>query len=590
MNEVEEIKERINIEEIVSSYLELKKAGANYKAPCPFHTEKSPSFMVSTEKQIFKCFGCGAGGDVFEFLMKIENLTFPEALQILADKAGVQLQKIKKSPTEYKKELDEKTVLFKINKISAQVFHKILISDNKICQNARKYLEKRKVTAQIIDKFMIGFAPENRILQNFLYKRGYTQNQFEKAGNPQKFYDRIIFPIFDVLGNPIAFTGRALSDEMQPKYLNTPETQIFHKGKILYALNFAKEAIREEKFSIVLEGQMDIVLSHLAEVYNVVATSGTAITIDHIKILSRYSSNIAFCFDQDLAGFNATQKAILLAYEVEISPYIIRLPKGYKDVGELVEKDPKKWQEISKIKIPAFEWLIESILTKFKNNLTANDKKEVLKELIPYLLKISDPLEQAHYKKIIAQKVSIADRILSEVMDKFIAKLKISNNNISIQKITLKKALYEEKILGFLFIQPEFCKLLYENSKLTDFKFKDVEIEKIYKLLFNCYNNDKKKINTQSCQEIIETVRKNISKDLEKQVDILALEISKESGQLKDEELVNEFLDYLLKIKQNKNTDVKEKYAKLISDAEGKKDIKEVKKLLEEFQNKICNK
>jgi len=588
MNEVDDIKERLDIAELIAQYIELKKAGSNYKALCPFHREKTPSFMVSPERQIFKCFGCDSGGDIFEFVMKMENLTFPEALEMLAQKAGVVLPKFEKNKEAYKKEIDTKTKIYKINKISALVFQKIL-RNYKYAQNAREYLAGRKINSETIDKFMIGFAPNKKILGQFLQDRHFTFSEIKLAGNPEKFYERIMFPIFDVLGNVVAFTGRTLNNEVQPKYLNTPETPIFHKSKILYGLNFAKNAVKNEKFTIVLEGQMDVILSHQAGVENVVATSGTSLTSDHLKIISRYSGNIAFCFDSDDAGFNALKKAIMLAYEMEISPFSIKIPEGFKDVGELVEKDPKIWQEVAKNKKPALEFLIESIFAQYPRELNSQDKKNLVKELIPYLLVISDPMEERLYKKTLAQKLGVPERIIDETMEKFSAKNK--KKNIVEPTIEKTRNLNEEELLlGILFSHVEFLPQILGNLTLSDFdQDQNQDIFTVYKEIFTCYNLNKlnKNAETTDCEKILSIALEKIPADLAKKVEFLILQQAKDNKNIREEISEEEIFDFIAKIKGKKNQKIKDSYANLISQAEAKKDIGLVKKLVKEFQEKI---
>ena len=224
MDEVEEIKRRIDIVDLISSYLTLQKAGSNYKALCPFHQEKTPSMMISPEKQIFKCFGCSEGGDIFSFVMKMENLEFPEALKMLADRAGVKLER-RKFTAEDKP--DRKSRLFQINNLIARAFHQILMT-HPAGQPAREYLQKRGLANQTIKEFMIGYAPSSRAMHQWLKKKNFTDEEIQNAGSPDRFFRRIIFPIRDVMGNVLGFTGRVLDSKQEPKYLNTPETNIFH--------------------------------------------------------------------------------------------------------------------------------------------------------------------------------------------------------------------------------------------------------------------------------------------------------------------------------------------------------------------------
>ncbi len=587
MNEVDQIKDSIDIVEFVRQYVELHRAGANWRGLCPFHNEKTPSFMVSSDKQIFKCFGCSEGGDIFEFLMKVENLSFPEALQILADRAGVQLSKNRKPPKEYAREKDTKTAIFKINSLSAKVFNKIL-KDHESALLANKYLKSRKINNDAISKFMIGYAPSSRVLLGFFKKRGFNDTQIREAGNPDKFYKRIMFPIQDRLGNVVAFTGRTIEKNIEPKYLNTPETIIFHKSKTLYGLNFSRDSIRKEKHLILVEGQMDVVLSHIAGVENVVATSGTALTEDHLKILSRYNVDISFCFDGDDAGKIAAKKAIKMAYNIDISPYIIEIPNGYKDVGDIVEKDPNEWKKISKQKRPAVEWLLDIIFDEYGKNIGTNEKKQITKELVGYLSVIGDPLEFEHYKKAIAARVGVTNRIIDEIIVRFKSKSK----NKKVESTTRKpyKNVSEEKyLLGLVLIHPRFIQLFVEN--LTDNDLLDDDVRSVYKVISDCYNEvDKKTLTDDDLKIISGCIEKKLPKDLQERVKFFVMEVEKKMKEIDDDEADQVFSDYMARIKGQSNKKVKEEFAQLISHAEEKKDIGEVKKLLEKFQEKISKK
>ncbi|PIV25083.1 DNA primase, partial [Candidatus Berkelbacteria bacterium CG03_land_8_20_14_0_80_40_36] len=270
MSDIDLVKQKIDIVDFIGQYLELKKAGSNHKALCPFHDENTSSFMVSAEKQIFKCFGCGEGGNVFNFLMKYENLGFGEALKILAQRAGVTLTP-RSGSRSTPEPIDHKTKLYKINSLASSAFHKILTS-HPSAQNARDYLKKRGVTQNSIDKFFLGYAPlRNDWLEKFLRSRAFSNTEISQAGAPNRFINRLMFPLSDMMGNVVGFTGRALDDKIMPKYLNTAETPIFYKSRLLYGYPEARQSIREKKFAIVVEGQMDVIMAHQAGTANTVA-------------------------------------------------------------------------------------------------------------------------------------------------------------------------------------------------------------------------------------------------------------------------------------------------------------------------------
>jgi len=340
MDVAQEIKKRIDITDFIREYLQLKKVGINYSALCPFHEEKTPSFMVSPERQSFRCFGCGESGDVISFYQKIEGLSFPEALKLLGERTGVEVRFKSKEASDKERTIRDK--IFRINLLSAKFFKLKLKSSNG--KTALSYLQNRGLSKKTIEKFKIGFAPAGNQLKMIFHKMKISQDDLSMAGHPERFRHRIIFPIFDTLGNIIGFSGRILEEGLpsglppHPKYLNTPETPVFYKSRALYGINFAKEAIRKKKRVVVVEGQMDVIASSDAGIGEVVASSGTALTGEHLKVIRRYSQNVIFAFDEDEAGQKAAHSSVMLSLRqsLEVKLTII---KKYKDIGELVQKD-----------------------------------------------------------------------------------------------------------------------------------------------------------------------------------------------------------------------------------------------------------
>ena len=426
MNDVEEIKQRVDIVDLVGSYLPLKKAGSTHKGLCPFHSEKTPSFMVNPERQSFKCFGCNEGGDIFEFVMKIENLTFPEALHLLADKAGVTLarQKGNYAPEKYAQQKDEKSTLYRINAFATQIFHTILLKQAD-AKTARDYLKQRGLSDATIAIFRIGYAPKNPLLAPLLAKHGMTPRDLDNAGQPDRFKDRIMFPIMDVLGNVAGFTGRSLGPLVQPKYYNTPETTIFHKGSLIYGLSQAKNAIKEHDCAVLVEGQMDVVLAHQSGVTNTVASSGTALTPAHLKTIGRYTKNCIFAFDMDSAGEKATRSAIHLALDAEMNASIATLPKPYKDAGEAIAVDPAIFITAIESAIPAMQWIITSETSRVTGSAhgdstyTPVQKKTIVQGVLPYLAKVTDSIERDEWVKILAGQVQTQESSIVLALTKF---------------------------------------------------------------------------------------------------------------------------------------------------------------------------
>ncbi len=574
MDEVEEIKRRLDIVELISTYLTLKKAGANYRALCPFHQEKTPSFMVSQEKQIFKCFGCNEGGDIFSFVMKMENLEFGEALRMLADKAGV---KLKTRHPEPEKTKEHKVRLYKINHFSTLVFQKILLS-HPAGKAALKYLQNRKITLETIKDFQLGYAPKAKILSQLLLKKGFNPNEIVAAGSPDRFFNRIIFPIFDNLGNIVGFTGRAMETGQEPKYLNTPETTIFHKGQTLYNLHQARGPIKQTKATIVVEGQMDVIASYQAGVKNVVASSGTALTEEHLVILSRYTPNIIFAFDTDSAGELAAKKAYQLAIVLGMNVKMVLLG-DFKDPGEMIASNPKLWPEAVNKAVGIIDWYFnlafEKRIAKGKTEaLLSSEKKEIAREILPIIKIIPDKIEQAHFVNLLAKRLSINEEAIFDVLEN-LAKAKSPEKKPALPK--LKPALtYEGLLLGILLWQPAKIKEVASKINLEDFN--DPEIKAIYKELLLRYNQEKK-INLAEFKESLSYQQKIF-------LDLIILEV--EYLYKVDEDKLEEDLKQTLShMKSSQKEALKIFYAQEIKKAEEKKDYSKLKKLIKEFQDAL---
>lgn len=437
-DELEEVKRKIDIVELVSSYVTLKKAGANYKGLCPFHNEKTPSLMVSPEKQIFKCFGCSEGGDVFSFLMKIEGLGFGDALKTLAERAGVKLKPRHFEVLKPGEQPGQKSRLLDLNELAARLYHKIL-TDHPAAQKARDYLDKRGLSHETIREFNLGYAPATwDLLIRFVENRGYSEKDLLTAGlavrknqtsggsarsatpggasdqrlSYDRFRERIVFPINNVLGNTVAFTGRLLADKADsPKYLNSSESAVYHKSSIIYGLDKARLAIRQADLAVIVEGNMDVITCYQAGFKNVVAVSGTALTGEMLLILSRYTSNLAFSFDQDSAGQLAMKRAIGLAGELDLNSKIVVLPPGFKDPDEAIKADPKNWEEAVAKSKPALEYLINILTVKLSD---INAKKSVMKEILPVIKILKNQTEQEHYLKMLATRLLVTEQSLKE--------------------------------------------------------------------------------------------------------------------------------------------------------------------------------
>ncbi len=405
MSDVEEIKSRLSIDEVISQYLKFKKAGSSFIAICPFHNEKSPSFNISPSLGIYKCFGCGESGDIFSFVQKMEGITFPEALEKLASQAGVILTKKRDSSEKKKQAKEEKERLLKILE-EATLFFQINLSENNQAEN---YLKKRGVNENIVRKFRLGFAKDSwHSLEEFLYSKNYKQEELIKIGLIKKnekgkiydrFRNRIIFPLFDLEDKPVAFSGRDLSGTKDiAKYLNSPETIFFNKSEVLYGLNFAKFEGRKRDYFIIVEGQMDLIMSHQIGFENTVAVSGTSLTTQHLKNLGRFSKNLIFAFDSDKAGIEAAFKGIKLALSENFDVKILDISRGM-DPADVILENSKKWLQIVSQAKNIIDFFITQISLSDKNIKQKN--LEMREKVYPFLLLINSPFEKGvHISKI----------------------------------------------------------------------------------------------------------------------------------------------------------------------------------------------
>jgi DNA primase len=425
MTDVELIKSRLDIADIVGEYIQLKPAGASLKGLCPFHDEKTPSFMVHRGKQIFHCFGCQEGGDIFSFVQKQENADFPEALKILATKAGVQLKSFNPEQASLK------TKLIDITTKAAQYFTHQLNSP--VGQKARNYLvNQRKLSEETLKEFHIGFAPAGwDNLSKFLQSRKFHSKLITQSGlvinkDAGNFYDRfrerIMFPIADAHGQVVGFTGRLLPDKENDekaggKYINSPESPIFSKSNLLYGLSQAKMAIKQQGYVVFVEGQIDVVASHQAGVKNVVAASGTALTQDHFHLLKRLTEKIVFALDNDAAGLTALKRAVILAWTQELETLVVKLPSHAKDPADLVAVDPKAWVAALKQPVSFMDHFLDLVFTKYPSSSPA-DKKQAAKAILAVLKQMPDPIERAHYINIVSDRLQVDTHYINEALDK----------------------------------------------------------------------------------------------------------------------------------------------------------------------------
>jgi len=411
----EEIKQKLDIVRLLKDYLDLRPAGRNFKAHCPFHQEKSPSFIVSPERQIWHCFGCGEGGDIFKFVMKYENVEFYEALKILAEKAGVELRNI--SPSDQK----QFGILYDINSAAAIFWNNILESSKR----AWEYLGSRGLKRETVAEFEIGFAPnEFDILTLHLLKEGFSMEDIVRAGLAFKtekgkyidrFRGRVMFPIHNNFGKVVGFSGRVLPEfegEGVGKYVNSPETPIFNKSRLLYGFFKAKNFIRDTKTALLVEGQMDFLMMWQAGVKNLVATSGTSLTADHLKVLRKMADNVVVAFDKDEAGIIAAERAIDLAGAADLGAYVLDFG-NFKDPAEAAEKSPALVLKVMQKPTPAMEYY-------FSRYLGGEEKpsKENIRTLLKKVKNLWSRIERANWIRELSHKTGVPPRDLEEELER----------------------------------------------------------------------------------------------------------------------------------------------------------------------------
>jgi len=418
--DVERIKQRLDVAEVIGGYVKLERAGASLKGRCPFHNEKTPSFFVSPQRQSYYCFGCGAKGDIFTFVEEMEGVSFREALKSLAAKAGIELTGTRES----KQLRSEKERLFEIMEEAATFFERKFAESD----TAKKYLITRGLSEESIRKWRIGYAPaEWRALYSHLLQLGFPETIIIKAGlvkpvdktkgkNPYDvFRDRIIFPLFDSQGEIIAFSGRALSKETEPKYLNGPDTPLFTKSEVLYGLDKAKNEIRKKNYAVLVEGQIDLVLSHQSGIANTVASSGTAFTQAHLERLKKLSPRIILAFDGDAAGEKALEKASLLAISLGLEVKAASLPAG-KDPADLVKEDSKSWKDVLRNSVSAIEY--------FLNRAVENEKDKrklgiaIGQRILPLISLLRSSMERAHFVSLISKRTGIKEEMVWDDLKK----------------------------------------------------------------------------------------------------------------------------------------------------------------------------
>lgn len=594
MDPKDEIKQKIEISELIGEYLQLKPSGSSsFKAVCPFHSEKTPSFQVSSEKQIWHCFGCGEGGDCLSFIMKMEGMDFPEALLYLGKKVGVEVKRFSSIDGNLKQRL------LAINEISAKFYRRVLLDSPKAA-HVRDYVIKRNIPENISEKFRFGFAMDDwNTLTAFLLKKGYSETEIvqaglglkKKSGNGivDRFRNRFMVPLFDHHGNTVGFTGRVLpgSEKNGPKYMNSPETPIYHKGSLLYGLNFAKKGIKEHKCVVVVEGNLDVVASHKIGMDNVVASSGTALTEDQIKLLSRYTKTIVFAFDQDAAGFNAAKRGISIARSFEFDVRAAILPEEFNDPDDLINSSPDIWRDITTNSVPFMEYLINSVI-KGKDVTNIDDKRLIAKELLPAISDMKNVVEKEHWLQKVSGLLGVETSMLRTFItntNKKTDRYKKVDKKVVQANINSKGTRQEQAaclLIGSLVGQQELFTSVY-NLISVDYLPSD-NIKRLYNYCVNEYHHTGQTVQKSFFKRLRSTLESEKQEDLIDLLDkssLLAEEAFQNLSQTKVLEQLNRLI-VLLKVSFLK--DQKKNLAIKIRQAESAGDQSEIHKLIKQLK------
>ncbi len=596
-NNVEKVKEKVDIVDLISSYLKLQKAGVNYKANCPFHNEKTPSFTVSPERQMWYCFGCNRGGDHFSFVQEIEGVDFPEALRLLARRAGIELEQFDRSFQ------NAKTRLLAVSEWASKFFQKQLW-ESKTGQKALGYLKSRGLKEETIKEYQLGFAPDSwQSLIDFLKSRSFRDQEIFDTGlsvrreNGSGYYDRfrsrIIFPIADLNGQIVGFTGRIFKLEIEnwklkiaqaepAKYINTPQTLIYDKSRLLYGLDKAKMPIRNLDRCLLMEGNMDVILSHQAGVGHAVASSGTALTDQHLKMIRRYTDNLDLCFDQDAAGQYATDRGIGLALQQSFNLGVVLIDDpNCKDPADYVQKYGDQWQAKAQEGHSIFDFYIKSACRQFDSS-TANGKKVIAQKVLPLLKRITSPVERAYWVGELALALQTKEEILNAEMEAFALSLEPNKGRSPEQLVELAGSdALEDYLISLLLLKPDL--VLRASSKPSDPHQFYSEKVKTFLEIFKNY------LAVEQSTKVLDYLTQAV---LPAKVDKMYLEKSYLQAQERwpnwleaKSDLPNEF-EFILHQLQKRN--INSKLAELemaIKQAEKRKDKKLVVSLAGEFQN-----
>jgi len=582
---IDEIKNRLDIVDVVGSYVKLQKTGANYRAPCPFHSDKKPSFFVSPSRQIWHCFGCGKGGDIFAFIREIEGVEFGDALKILAQRAGVELKR------EDPKIKTERKRLFEICELSCQFFEKQL-EKSENGKKAKEYLLKRGLKEETIKKWRLGYAPNNwRSLSDFLVGKGYTREEVLKAGlslkseKKENYYDRfrgrIMFPVFNITSQVIGFGGRVFEEVKKNdeggKYINISNTLLYDKSRTLYGLNMANLEIRRKDFCILVEGYMDAIMVNQSGFENVVAASGTGLTEYQLRILKRYSDNLFTAFDMDVAGDSATKRGIDLAQSLGFNIKVITMPEDL-DPADVVLKDIKLWEDLVKNAKTIHDFYFEKVLKDF-NRDTIEGKKEIAKTILPIIKNIPNKIEQTLWVKDLSEILNVKEEDVFEELKKIPTShnFKLEDNKIEeeIDK-NIKEPFYVSSKTKKDMLQEYLITLFLKFPQLASYlKEEDLRLFSPQYLQI---------IKTMTSPQNANYLDKNLENNIKSLIDMLSFR----AEVMEIDPGINLEKEFQYCLKEIKVLNIKDKLNEIgfkIKEAEGQNNSSQIQKLMEDFNS-----
>ncbi len=566
LDPIDEIKSRLSIEDVVAPYVQLKKVGRNLKACCPFHQEKTPSFVVSPEKQLAYCFGCHKGGDMFKFIQEIEGVDFRGALEILADRASIDLPKYSGGPKVSK---DERDILTELQGELADLYVRNLKNEPKVLD----YVKGRGISDEMISEFKVGFAKDEfEEGYKYLLDKGYKKADAVKSGvliskdtAGGKVYDRfrlrLMFPIADIMGRIVAFGGRALKKDDQPKYLNSPESIVYHKSKVLYGLHLAKKHIKEQDLAIVVEGYTDVISSYQAGIQNIVASSGTALTVPQLKLLKRYTKNISFCFDMDDAGQEALLRAVENAQPLGLNLRVITLD-GYKDPDECAKDDFEKWKEA----VSDAQYYLDFYLDRELSGL--EETKDFCDFYLKLLSGVEHPVEKKEYLQKLSRKISISTSQLEERMSILKKGVRNQKSEIRNEKSGISVGEY---FLGLIF---HFKDKFADQAKGDYANLFSDDAENIYKKIASYYNS-------RAC--IDDGLLDELEDEEREKLQVWALYVENRIGEWSDRDIEMEFQKVLGKLENNFSKRKQQDLTAKIREAQMKGDSEAETKLMQEY-------